>query len=144
LFLVSLIVQALQFLIHVCTGDNSKVDRIIECGFKVSVTYSLTLVCDDLKLEEEMLLLLGWRIGDVDGVILEAEAFWSEGCWGKCPVLWSMLSCNRSESRIHGGCFSADRDGRRGCLFASSDSREVWDSRKDEGQDIIVLALGYC
>jgi hypothetical protein len=30
-------------------------------------------VCDDLKLEEEMLLLLGWRIGKVDGVILEAE-----------------------------------------------------------------------
>jgi hypothetical protein len=34
--------------------------------------------------------------------------------------------------------------GAEACLFASSDSREVWDSRKDEGQDIIVLALGYC
>ncbi len=71
MFLVSLIVQALQFLI--CTGDNSKVDWIIEGCLKVRVTYSHPLVCADLKLEEEMLLLLGWRIGEVDGVILEAE-----------------------------------------------------------------------
>jgi hypothetical protein len=102
LMMTSLILHALQFLIS--TGDNSEVEWIFESGLEIRVAYSYPLVCDDLGLEEEMLLLLGWRVGKVNGVILEAEAFWSEGCWRGCPVLWSVLACTSSERRIHGGC----------------------------------------
>jgi hypothetical protein len=57
--------------------------RIIEGGLEVRVSVPYSLVRDDLRLEEEVFWLLGWRCSKVYGVVLEASSFGSAVCFRK-------------------------------------------------------------
>jgi hypothetical protein len=69
---MSLILQSLHFLL--CAGDVGEVDWVREGGLEVRVIHSYPLVWNDLRLQEKMFLFLRWRVGEVNGVILESSS----------------------------------------------------------------------